>query len=149
MVYFAAFVLLMIGVWAYQDAKSAKVSSLWMAIPIGLGFAVDWYSWTVHFLPMFLILSGLYVVVNKKTPFKLGFADVMSVPFAVWVTMITGFWMLVAFPLVLGAQMIVYNKLPRLLVPPKDTGGNIKFVPVVFNAFLIALLLHLVIPIPS
>lgn len=140
MMHLAIFAVFVMAAWAYYDAKLGEIGNYWLSIPIGIGFFLDWLGWTTIFLPLFLGFLGMYWVINKKTTLKFGFADVMALPFALWVVIMSGFVVAVTFALVLALQTFIYDRIPRFLVPEK-VNGNIKYIPVVFNALLVAVVM--------
>lgn len=144
MVLAAFFGVVILSVWAHFDSRDGQIGNYTLSIPIGIAFILNWWAWVSIYLPMFLGFIFLYILANKKTPFKFGFADVMALPFGVWITIITGYVMMIVFPLMLGLQILIYDRLPRFLVPARQKDGNIRFLPVIFNALAVALIAHVV-----
>lgn len=136
--------LVAIGIWSYLDSKYGQIGSWWIIIPLVISFFLDWLSWMIHFAPLFGLFIVIYVMANLygKGKLKFGFADVISIPFAVWIALNTGILMAVPFALLLAIQTILYDKMPLILVPKRDDRGNIRYITVLFNAFLGGLIVY-------
>lgn len=125
------------AVWANTDTKTGYVNPWVMAIPGVLLALINFWAFLFVFAPFFGLFTLIYVVVNKKTPYKFGFADVMALPFAMAVIFSYGIFYQMAFALTLGFQMAFIGRLPRLFVGKRDEKGNIRFCPLLFNALVV------------
>jgi len=130
------------AMWSYFDAKDHAVGSYWLAFPVGIGLLLNWYSWVMVFFPMFLVLLLVSHALKRYTKgMRLGFADVVGVPFALWAMLEGGFVMTTVFTLTLCIMTFFYDRMPRLLVP-KRWEGKMIYLPVVFNSVLFGIIAH-------
>jgi len=137
----SVFGLLILGVWANFDAKEGRIGTLWLLLPCVIATLINWL-----FLPLFGVFALVYVGINKFIHYKFGFADAMAMPFALSILNLPGFVLtgLPGFAVFLGVQTLFYDHLPRLLVGRRDKNGNIRYVPLIFNAFLVGVVVTLV-----
>ena len=134
---------LILAVWAHLDEKRGEASSLWIAIPLVIGLVLgNPWTWATLFLPMWgLFIAMWYAISRWAKPFKFGFWDAVGIPFSLWMATELGILVMAGYGAALAFQIIFYGKLPRILVPAKIR-GNIKFMPVLANAFAIGLIVH-------
>lgn len=132
-----------LGSWANHDERTGFISNYWLIPPLALTFLLDWFSWVTVFLPLFVGFVVLYIIINKWTPFKFGFADVFGLPFSLYLTALIGIPALLGYAVSLGVQTALFDRLPWLIVGKKDQNGNIRFLPLVFNSYLLGLALYL------
>lgn len=140
-----AFGLFVIGSWAFFDQQDGLIPTWWVILPVIIGLIVNPIEWFTIFLPLFVGLTTMYIIINKKTPYKLGFADIVAVPYAIFLITQTSFIPIVITALLLAFQQLAYNKLPSLIVGKKDKEGNIRFVPLIFNAYLFGLVAYVIV----
>lgn len=146
--YLMLFGLGVLGVWSYLDAKHGQASAYWIFIPVGIGFFLSPWPWVKTFLPVFAVTLLIYLAllrVSRKGGKKTGFGlwDVVAAPFLVWLLVEGGILLMAIAPMAIGIQILLYDRLPRFLVPKRLPNGFLKLLPVIFNAFLVGLFVQL------
>ena len=135
------FVVAALAIWANFDARTGKIGTLWVVCPAAVLAVLDWTGFLATYLPAFALFAGIYVLLAKKGKgrLKMGFADVMALPFFLMAVLTANPCYMAIAALALACQVSLFRWMPAFLVGRKDGAGNIRFVPLLFNSAILAI----------
>lgn len=140
----AIYGFIVLVIWAHFDENYGDIPAVYVT-PFVLGLLAIFYFLNFTSIYIWLILFSLFVGIywfsNRILKQKFGFADVVGLPFGLSIVFTFGIFMWIGFALFLAFQVLFFDKLPEKLTGKRDIKNNMRFLPLIFNAYVVGVLI--------
>lgn len=136
------FALIVLSAWSTSDVRSGKVHNLALFVPLPFAFWISPGAFIAAFVPVFVVLFGLWAVVRKKGLF--GFADVIALPFTMMFLTVINVFGIMAFVAVFAYLVMVTCRERFDQVLKQKVYNRILLLPVLLISFFIGFVVHLI-----
>ena len=141
------FCLLCLACWSHFDEKKARIAVSWLLVPIVIALLWHPLDWVAVFLPVFLVLSGFQWILVKYFKQLFGIGDVLAIAFTLTL-ILPNKWFSILFTVFLAIQTALHKYLPNILLVKRPNSNSIRYIPILFNSVLFALIVALLLQMP-